>query len=145
MQFLNKNILDKEIMRYIVGGTVITIINITLYTILVVFQMKIRWANLIALTIAKLLGFFINKYYVYQSKNNNIKSIGKEAGKYIVARGFTGIMDYFATVILIEFCNYPKFLTKYLITALVIILNYILGKYFIFKKDKPNKQMPLIP
>ena len=74
MQFLNKNILDKEIMRYIVGGTVITIINITLYTILVVFQMKIRWANLIALTIAKLLGFFINKYYVYQSKNNNIKS-----------------------------------------------------------------------
>ena len=129
-----KKISNKEFFRYIIGGGIITLVNLVLYTVLVILQMKIRWANLIALVVAKVLGYFINKYYVYQSKKSDMKSIGKEAGKYIIARGFTGVVDYFATVILVEFYHYPKFITKYFITGLVIVLNYIFGKYFVFKK-----------
>lgn len=134
MQSKIKKILNQEFARYIIGGGIITLINIFLYTILVFLKIKIHWANLIALIVAKVLGYFINKYYVYQSRDKDIRSMGKEAGKYIIARGFTGILDYFATVILIEAYYYPKYLTKYVITAIVIILNYILGKYFVFKK-----------
>ena len=131
---LTKKIQNKDFFRYIIGGGIITLVNIALYTILVFTRIKVHWANLIAIIVAKILGYFINKYYVYQSKSNDIKSIEKEAGKYVIARGFTGIVDYFSTVVLIELCNYPKYLTKYFITAIVVVLNYILGKYFVFKK-----------
>ena len=124
---------NKVFLRYIVGGGITTLVNIALYTILVLFTMKVRWANLVAMIIAKVLSYFINKYYVYRSQSNNFKSMSEEAGKYIVARGFTGIVDYFTTVVLIEIWGFPKFLTKYFITALVIVLNYLLGKYFVFK------------
>lgn len=131
---IKKIIRNTEILRYLIGGGLTTLINVMIYTILVLLTVKIRWANLIAMTVAKILSYFINKYYVYKSKSDNLKSMSKEAIKYVIARGFTGIIDYFATVILIEIYAFPKFLTKYFITFLVIVLNFLLGKYFVFEK-----------
>ena len=131
---IKKIISDREFFRYIIGGIGTTFVNVVIYTVLVLFSMKVHWANLIALISAKVFGYVVNKYYVYQTKNSDLKSISLEASRYITARGLTGIFDYFSTVLLVELWHYPPFLTKYFITGVVIILNYILGKYFVFKK-----------
>ena len=125
---------NKEFIRYIIGGVATTLVNVVIYTVLVLLNMKVRWANLIAIILGKVFGYFANKYYVYQTKSSDLKSMGIEAGKYIVARGLTGVFDYISTVLLVELWQYPPFLTKYFITGIVIILNYLLGKYYVFKK-----------
>ena len=122
----------REPLRYLIGGGVITGINISLYTGLVLATMPIRWANLIALSAAKITGFFINKYYVYRTDTSGWKNTGQEAGKYVFARALTGIFEYFSVVLLVEQLGFPALMTKYVITLFVIVGNYLLGKYFVF-------------
>ena len=127
---------NKDFFRYIVGGGLTTLSNILLYTILVIFGMKVRYANLIAMIFAKAFGYGINKFYVFRTKSNNIKDLSKEASKYFTARIFTGVVDYFLIVFLVEILNFHPFITKYIVTILVIVLNYILSKYFVFHHKK---------
>lgn len=123
---------QREALRYLIGGAIITGINISLYTGLVLANMPIRWANLFALSAAKITGFFINKYYVYQTNTSGWKNTGCEAGKYVFARVMTGIFEYFGVVLLVEQLAFPALTTKYIITLFVIVGNYLLGKYFVF-------------
>ncbi len=125
------------LIRYLIGGGFITGINVGLYTGLVLASVPIRWANLLALIAAKTAGFFINKYYVYQTETTGWKNTGREAGKYVFARTMTGVFEYVGVVLLVEQMGFPALTTKYVITAFVIIGNYLLGKYFVF--SAPNR------
>ena len=127
-----KAVSRRESLRYLIGGGFITAINISLYTGLVLATMPIRWANLLALSAAHISGFFINKYYVYQTHTSGWKNTGYEAGKYVFARFMTGILEYFSVVLLVEQLAFPALTTKYVITLFVIVGNYLLGKYFVF-------------
>ena len=118
--------------RYLVGGGLITLINLGLYSLLVQVQMPVHWANLLALTTAKISGFFINKYYVYQTKAAGLERTGSEAWKYALTRGLTGVFDYIAVVVLVEVLQFPALITKYVIVGVVIIANYVLMKYVVF-------------
>ena len=123
---------NETFLRYLIGGGLITFINLGLYSLLVETHMKVRWANLIALIVAKVSGFFINKYYVYQTKTIGLENTGSEAGKYIITRGLTGVFDYVAILVLVEFLQFPALLTKYVVTGVIIISNYVLMKYVVF-------------
>ena len=127
---------NKDFFRYIVGGGLITLSNILLYTILVIFGMKVRYANLIAMIFSKAFGYGINKFYVFKTKSNSVKDLSKEASKYFSSRIFTGVIEYFLLVFLVEILNFHPFITKYVVVALVIVLNYLLGKYFVFIHKK---------
>ena len=120
--------------RYLVGGVGITCINLGLFALLVFAGCRATRANLIALCVAKVSGFFINKYYVYRVYDQGFKQAGKEVGKYVVARLLTGIFDYYVLVLLIDIWGLPIFLSKYTVMACVIILNYLFGRYFVFVK-----------
>lgn len=131
-----KMLKNKDFFRYIVGGGLTTISNILLYTILVIYGMKVRYANLIAMFFSKAFGYGINKFYVFKTKSNSVKDLSKEASKYFSARIFTGVLEYFLLLFLVEVLNFHPFITKYVITAIVIVLNYILSKYFVFIHKK---------
>lgn len=128
-------IIKKEFVRYLIGGGTITILNAGLYTILVLFAMKPRWANLIALVVAKLYGYFINKLFVYKSKGLTAKEARWEFARYFSARGLTGLVDYVLVLILAEGYGFNAFYTKYGVMILVIVLNYLFGKFWVFKND----------
>lgn len=128
-------IIKKEFVRYLIGGGTITVLNAGLYTILVLFAMKPRWANLIALVVAKIYGYFINKLFVYKSKGLNAKETRWEFARYFSARGFTGLVDYVLVLILAEGYGLNAFYTKYGVMVLVIVLNYLFGKFWVFKND----------
>lgn len=121
--------------RYLVGGVEITGINLSLFAVLIFAGCRATRANLIALCVAKVSGFFINKYYVYRVYDQSFKRTGREVGKYIVARLLTGILDYYALVLLIDIWGLPIFFSKYTVMGCVIILNYLFGKYFVFVKS----------
>ena len=142
LTYIRKKLIDiifrSEPLRYLIGSGFITAINIGLYTGLVLANMPIRWANLIALSTAKIAGFFINKYYVYRTHIKGWKNTGREAGKYAFARAMTGIFEYFAVVLLVEQLAFPALITKYVISFFVIVGNYLLGKYFVFTVSVNN-------
>lgn len=128
-----------EFVRYIAAGAMTTLVNIGLYTVLLLAGVKYYTANLAAIVLAKIFAYFINKTYVYHSRCENFKELTNEVLKFVAARGGTGVLDYVLVVLLVEMLGVAPLLAKYFVMLAVILLNYALGKWFVFKKKGTAK------
>ncbi len=129
----------KELIRYGLVGLSTTIINILTYQGLL-FVLDYKIANLIALIVSKTYGYFANKKIVFHSKTESFGAFVLEVLRFVFARGLTALVDYFGLIIAVDLLHYDKVISKYVIQVIVIILNYVLGKYMVFVKKK-EKQM----
>lgn len=133
-----RKLLDHEIIRYGISGVTIAAINYFVYYILQVFGIRYNIANIFGLVISKAVGFFLNKYFVYQAGESTKKQTVFEAVKFVGARGFTGVVDYFGVVLLVEIFQVNSMAAKFVVMILVIILNYIFGK-LIFRRQHASE------
>jgi putative flippase GtrA len=53
--------------------------------------------------------------------------------RFVIARGATMLIDYFGLILLVEAMHVDKLIGKVIITAIVVVINYILGKGVVFK------------
>lgn len=125
-----RQILQNEFFRYLLSGASITLVNFVLFFLFLQFNWLYQTANLSAIVLAKIYGFFINKYYVYRSSSS--ASFFSEIWRYILVRGSTGILDYFLVLFLVEFFSFTPLSAKIMTLILVIVLNYVLGRFFVF-------------
>lgn len=128
-----KFILKNEFGRYLLGGASITLFNAMLFTIFL-YAMDYQLANLLAIVVAKIYGFLINKFFVYHSKTSSFKELSKEIGRYVLVRGSTGVLDYFGVIFLVEHVGFYPLPSKYAVMILIMAFNYIFGRLFVFKK-----------
>ncbi len=135
-----KNTRLKELVVYFVVGVSTTVVNIASYHLLVFLGIDYKIANLLALFLCKVYGYFANKTIVFHSKCDSFGELLKEIIKYIGSRGFTGIVDYFGLIFAVEILGLDKIYSKYAIEIIVFILNYILGKFFVFKKSNGGQE-----
>lgn len=123
--------LKKETFLYLVFGGLTTLINIIIYKSLVFFNIDYIVANIIAWIISIIFAFITNKYYVFNKKNTNLI---KEFIKFISSRLGTGLLDLFFMFLTVSIFKFDDFIMKILSNIIVIILNYILSKFIVFKK-----------
>jgi len=127
-----KKILSKEIIRYGISGGLIALINIGVYSGLLYLGMRYEIANIIALVLSRFSGFTLNKYFVFRSHENGL--FWREFWGFMLARGFSGLVDYFGLILLVEQFQMHEIASKWIVMTLVIILNYILGKFLVFRQ-----------
>lgn len=132
----------KEVIAYLVFGVMTTVVNWIVYSLCVKIGVEINVSNCIAWLIAVLFAFITNKLFVFGSKKTTIEAVMKEFGKFIVARLATGVIEILGLPLLIWLkFDYSLFgveglFTKVIISVVVIILNYVFSKLFVFdKKD----------
>lgn len=130
----------KEIVKYVFWGGITTIVNWVVYALLTMcFQIMPVISNIVAWIISVIVAYFSNKIYVF--KNNNEKS-GIQFFAFLSSRLFTGIIETAGLPILIKALSLDPFLgiksfgEKLIISILVVIINYILSKYIIFREKK---------
>ena len=140
---MNK-LINKEYFLYIIFGILATILNIVLFYIFVT-KMKISTSlgNLLDTIICILFQYFTNRIWVFESRNKGKEAI-KEFFQFILARSLTAIIDQLFVVIGVDFVvakfiaySYQSFFKlgiKILSNIIVIILNYIFSKLFVFNK-----------
>lgn len=129
--FTNSN---KEFLSYVFWGASTTAVNLILYHIFNHF-MNYKMANFIAILLCKVYAYIVNKFFVFKNRTIGIKALLKEIIRYIYTRGATGIIDFFGVIFLVELGLCSENVSKYIITGLVIVLNYILGKKIVFIKE----------
>lgn len=129
-----KKIFKNEIMRYTIAGGVITVANAVCYYLLLYLGLIYTAANIISIIFSKVVGYLLNKFWVYKTKTIGWQETFFELCRFIMARGFTGIFDFFGLIFLIEIVGIDKKISKIIIILLVIFLNYILGKKTVFLK-----------
>lgn len=122
-----------EFISYVFWGLSTTVVNLTLYYVFNYF-MNYKMANFIAILLCKVYAYGVNKFFVFKNRTPDIKALLKEIVRYIYTRGATGIIDFFGVIFLVELGLCSENISKCIITGLVIVLNYILGKKVVFIK-----------
>ena len=134
------NYKDKtEVVAYIITGIITTVIQIASYRCLLWFGVDYIISNTISLVLTKLSAYMLNKHFVFHTVGLSYFDTIKELIRFFIARGATGLLDFFGLIFLVEVFKFPKIQSKYFLVAFVIVLNYIFSKVFVFKKSQDKK------
>jgi putative flippase GtrA len=92
-------------------------------------------ANAIAWVLAVAFAFITNKLYVFRSKSFEPSLLRRELISFVGARLLTLGIDELGMMLLVSVMGMNDWIAKTIVNVLVIVLNYILSKLFIFKKE----------
>jgi len=144
----------REIIAYLFWGVMTTIVSWGSYSIFaLLFQkydkmiclltlnisMVVLLSNVLSWICAFLFAFVTNKLWVFESKSWKAEVCLPEFGKFFSARAFTGILEIFAVPLLVSLglsqtiFGIEGMAAKVLVSILVVLLNYVFSKLFIFK------------
>lgn len=128
-----------EGMRYLAFGFFSTVINIVTFKLCKMAGMGTIISNILAWVVAVVFAYLTNKAIVFESKTESIKSLFKEFVSFIGARIFTLVVETIFLKVVIDILGYNEILMKIVSNIIVIILNFIFSKLFIFNKDKSKE------
>lgn len=126
----------KEVLLYLFFGGCTTLVNIISYFVLRKIGVRVYISNGLAWFLSVLFAFITNKLFVFESrgktKKENIREIVSFFGFRILSLGF----DMGSMYLLFDLLKTGEVFAKIVSNILVIILNYIFSKIFVFKKKK---------
>lgn len=124
----------RQILLYGIFGVFTTAINIVAFIVLEKI-MPYLVANVIAWIVSVFFAFFTNKYYVFESKSFTTSIWLRELWEFILARASTGLIDFVGMFVLISCLQVNALCSKVVLNIIVIVGNYILSKYWIFRRN----------
>lgn len=129
----------EEIVVYLIVGVINTIISwgawfLCAYTFL---DANVVWQNvllsIISWVVGVVTGYFMNRKFVFKSKEPNI---WKEFLQFSGGRLSTWALDAVMMVLMVNLLHINEAFSKIFVSVLVMIGNYVISKFFVFKKDK---------
>lgn len=127
----------KEFINYLIFGLLTTIVNILSYELFTkIFNLNYLISTIIAWGVSVIFAYVTNKIFVFESKTNaKIEKI-KEVISFIGFRILSGIIDIIFMYITVDIFDFNDSLMKIVSNVVIIILNYLFSKLFIFKEKK---------
>lgn len=125
----------EEIINYLFIGGCTTIVSIGTYTICSsLFHIHYQVSNIISWVFSVVFAFITNKLFVFKVKNND--NLFKEIYQFVKFRILSLIIDMGIMYLLVDLLKINDIISKILVQIIVVALNYIFSKLFIFKKEK---------
>lgn len=126
----------EQIMYLVVGGlTTVFCIGIK-FLLEKVFGIVGLVSVLIAEPLAMVFAYITNKIWVFKSKCKDIKDLMREMISFFSARIFTIILSAVISLIFVDMLKWPNMPVQIAAAIIVVILNYVFSKLFIFKGNK---------
>ncbi len=126
----------KEAVRYLFWGVMTVLLNYFSYLLLKQFLVY-QLANLFSILTTKVFAYCTNKKFVYRTRTNFKEQI-REIIRYILGRGATGIVDFLGLIVLVNTLSMDDRIGKFIMIMITTVLNYLLGKVYVFKKRKDD-------
>ena len=126
----------KEILWYGFFGVLTTLVNIISFYLLDKSGLNTYLANFMAWFISVAFAFITNKLFVFNSKNMSFKVFIKELVSFFFFRVLSLGVDMGGLFICLDLLHIGKMLSKVLMNVIVIIVNYVFSKLFVFKNNK---------
>lgn len=117
-----------EGLRYVIVGTLTTLINIIIYKALLILGSAYGIATTVAFIAAVVFAYIANGKYVFRAPLTRSGFV-----KFMTARLGTFAGETLGLVLLIELVAMDEFVSKLVVNIGVIIANYILSKFWIYK------------
>ncbi len=137
LQSLWNKLVNYETISYLICGVLTTVINY-IVNYICYYRMSIGTftANLIAWVVAVIFAFFVNKIFVFRSRNWKAHVLLHEFYTFIAARLLSLAFEAVFMVATVEYLHIENWIAKIFANVFVVIMNYFASKFFIFKNDK---------
>ncbi|MFT4146281.1 MAG: GtrA family protein [Mobilitalea sp.] len=140
---LVKRILDKLINRetitYMVAGGLTTAVNFISYESLYQIGLPNLTANAWAWVIAVTFAYIVNKISVFRARSSGVLEELLNIAKFFAARLITLGIEQSGMYYFVEQLGLHRLMVKASLAVIVIVLNYIFSKVFIFGKLQDKK------
>ena len=126
---------NTELVSYLFVGVATTVVNYVVYYIATrLLSMGVMPGTWTAWVVAVAFGYVANKAFVFHTHCDSVLSLLREAGSFfamrLVSLGMETVLMYLTVTVL----GLNDLVMKLIVNIVVIILNYVFSKLFIFKK-----------
>lgn len=125
----------RELLLYGIVGVITTLLNMGVFW-LFVHGLNIHYAisNVIAWLVAVIFAFFANKVFVFENHGWNADVVFHEALTFFLSRAASLGVDEGGMWLMISGLHCGKMVSKLIVNIVVILINYVLGKFWVFNK-----------
>ncbi len=132
-----------EIILYVWFGGWTTVVNYVSYLLLAdVVKIHYLAATVIAWLLSVIFAYLTNRKWVFSSQAKGAKAVCVEAASFFGSRLFSGACDFGLMYLAVDVLHLNGDISKIVINVLVIVLNYLLSKLFVFRKKKNQSGNP---
>lgn len=125
----------REVLAYLFFGVCTTLVNIIVYYICRKLGTDTTAGTVTAWILSVLFAYVTNRRWVFESRADSAIGIVCEGLSFFSCRLATGILDLAVMVLFVDLLHQNDMLIKILSNVLVIILNYLASKLFIFQRE----------
>ena len=126
----------RELILYVFFGGMTTLVDWTISFVLYAVDCNVHAANVIAWCAAVLFAFITNRTLVFESRTKGIGSIARELTVFSGGRILTLLLQEGVVFLLFDLLSWNKYAVKIIAAVLVVILNYFISKFLVFRKKK---------
>jgi len=130
----------KEFIFYAVFGVLTTLVNIAVYWLCRKLSVNVQISTAAAWFVSVLFAYITNRIFVFESERKTVKSVISECLLFFASRIFTGVLDILIMTFFTRCTDIPEIAAKIIDNIIVILLNYILSKLFVFRKNKQKER-----
>ncbi|MBO7178787.1 MAG: GtrA family protein [Clostridia bacterium] len=145
----------KELVTYIIFGILTTFVNFFAFWLFTkIFGEELYLVNnAVAWVVGVVFAYVTNKLFVFESKSWNLKLVTKEAAGFLGARIFSFLVEEGGMLLFISVLGFGtksltllgititgQFIVKILLAVIVVVLNYVFSKFFIFRKQEAESR-----
>lgn len=126
-----------QLWSYLIFGGLTTLINLAVFNYLYIFMhiTSYQVATIVAWVISVVFAFVTNKSYVFRTKTTSSTQYLHELLIFFFYRSLSLLIDFAILKIGIDCLHSNVFLIKLIDNLVVIIINYVFSKIFIFRKS----------
>lgn len=126
---------NREIVNYAIAGVLTTIVNFTSYHLLCnILKIPNLISNIIAWVLAVTFAYIVNKTLVFLSKSSSKMEEAQKITKFFGARLVSLGVEELGLYLFVDRLHFPNLYVKAALAIIVIIINYIFSKQYIFRK-----------
>jgi putative flippase GtrA len=128
---------NRETITYTLAGIMTTIVNFIVYYVLCnILEVENLIANTIAWATAVSFAYVVNALWVFQSKRERILKECMKVIKFFGARILSFFVEQIGMFMFVNGLKFNNLIVKAFLTVIVIVLNYLFSKIYIFRKQK---------
>ena len=126
---------NTELVAYLFAGIATTVVNYLVYFLATrLLGMSVMAGTWTAWAIAVVFAYAVNKAFVFHTHCDSLAALAREAVSFVAMRLASLGMETVIMYVTVEVLGLNDLVMKLVTNLVVIILNYIFSKLFIFKK-----------
>ena len=127
----------KSQILYLFFGGCTTLINVAVYGLCAhAANLSTTLSIVIAWVASVLFAYLTNRTWVFESRVRTAGDVLREMGSFFLGRSATGALDWAIMYVCVDRFGLPDMPVKLMSNVVVIILNYVVSKLFVFAKKE---------